>query len=458
MNETGNCVDPSSLLLNKVLGDSFRMDFLADLYQLFCNDNKHREKNGMLPDYERNIFWDLISKELPLTASHIAILRKKVVQKVFQRKSAKNSKHIFNVNLKDKQDESKEVHVELVKHKLRQIRLGYKFVAIDNPVVHARELKDEKHYKYVNILPWILIMWISNDILQLLQQYHEQYLRLRSVEIEESKGRGHPGENLATSKQDGKEYQPSKTLQLLPKKSCDGYRRNQGKKKLKPNTKLEIIKRCRQLHDNFHTGIAKAVNSLIGGEQGYIDLKDEVIGYENTFGRDIHNALVDGTPFTTIWFNSKTRTKDKNHRDDNAHGICILFCLKEYKGGDINIQDPNNIDDVIKIHMKPGMFLIGRWSRCTHWNDSVHKNGERHSYVLYFNNHLFYKKTVFVPANERYWYKQCEEMMARLKIAWSKERAKKRMMKIAEEKKSNEKKHKQEMESKKMNVKKLKKA
>jgi hypothetical protein len=144
---------------------------------------------------------------------------------------------------------------------------------------------------------------------------------------------------------------------------------------------------CNRLRERLQTAIAKAVNDVLNGLPWYEDYKEEIKTYDEKFGKEIKEALVKDTPFTTIFWNTKTRPATEYHRDSNAHGLSILFCVEEYPGGELNIEHPVT-GEIATIHMKRGMMLIGRWGWSLHANSKVGGNGERYSFILYFDNKI----------------------------------------------------------------------
>jgi hypothetical protein len=392
----------------------------------------------------------MIQGELKLTRDSMYKLRYKVYKRIYFRRS---TNHMFAIHRSKKLEACDDVRVDNVQRKLKQVTLGYDFCTIEDPIVHSDELKDPLHRQYCNVLPWIFVAWISKDILQLLQGYHREFMRLMTLEIDESKdpphkgnnhthtahkgnNHTHTGQNIGTSKEFCGDYHSSKTLLQLPKQYTDYQRKKAGKKRKTYRAKLAILNRCEQLRRNFQETIASAIRSILGDQSAYNQLREDITDrYENMFGRNIASALIDDTPFTTIWFSSKSNEESEEsnkegnvtgmHQDENALGLCILFCLEDYAGGDVNIVDPDT-GETIKIHMKPGMFLVGRWSRSNHWNDPVINNSERYSYVVYFNNKIFHNNCVYRPLSEMVWYQKVELLKQKLKMLWNKERADKR--------------------------------
>jgi Fe-S-cluster containining protein len=221
----------------------------------------------------------------------------------------------------------------------------------ENPIDFCREL------------PFGRMKDMSAEHLQRIKNLQQQIMEAIPDEIKKSQNESHPGKNIAIS-------------------VCPG-----GRYKNSYHHSPTLFKNYLYLRLELQQAISDAITDTFGKECWYIKYKKMVALYSDTYDENIKHALVKDIPCTTIWWNTKTRLENKQHIDDNAHGVAFLFCAETYEGGEINMVNPEN-GEVKTIHMTEGKILAGRWSRSIHWNNPVANDKERFSFVVYFDNRI----------------------------------------------------------------------
>ena len=89
-------------------------------------------------------------------------------------------------------------------------------------------------------------------------------------------------------------------------------------------------------------------------------------------------------PASNIWFTSDPKAFHI-HTDTNTVPPAFVFCARTVRGGDLIVQTPTG---PTKLSTTAGKVIGGSWAQYPHCNFPVHKNDNRHSFVVYLDHRM----------------------------------------------------------------------